>query len=100
MAALQPFSPSYTQGKTVSPAAAAASTTIDKRSLNVCFTNLGANVCYVRIGTNGITATTADFPIPSGQQITLTKKTDDDTVSYISAAGTTLHIITGEGWRN
>lgn len=100
MAALQPFSPSYAQGKTVIPAASAASTTIVKDALSVCLTNLGENICYVRIGASGIIATVADFPVLAGEQITLTKKSDDDTISYISALGTTLHVITGEGWRN
>ena len=100
MSTLQSFNPSYGQGKTVSPAAASASTTITGNTQSVCFTNTGANICYVKIGVSGITASTADFPILAGHQVSLTKKSYDDTVAYISASGTTLHIITGEGLVN
>ena len=99
MSALQPICPAYTQGQTVSAAASAASTTIDIHARNVTITNLGAQVAYVRVGPTGVVATAADFPILSGAQLTLTKPDGHGTVSYISASGTSLHIIPGEGWR-
>jgi hypothetical protein len=93
-----PLAPSYTQGQTVTPAAAAASITIGKGSKSLCLTNTGSNVCYVRVGPSGIEATTADYPVIAGIQTVISKDQDHDTLSYISASGTTLHAIPGEGF--
>jgi len=94
------FHPKYGSGQTVSPAVSAVSVSIDpdKNSTSVCLTNLGSNVCYIRIGTGTIEATTADYPIPAGQQIAVSKAGGDNVLSHISADGTTLHIIPGEGF--
>ena len=96
MSAQQPSNPAYTSGQVVSPAAGAASITLAGNK-QVCLTNLGANVCYVRIGTGTIAATTADYPVPVGAQTVITKAETDTVLSHISAAGTTLHVMTGEG---
>ena len=98
MSVLAPFNPAYTQGQTVTAAAAAASVSINKTAKQVAVTNLGNNVAYVRIGTGTIAATTADMPVLPGTQVSLTKGEGQDVLSHISAAGTTLHIIPGEGW--
>ena len=98
MSALQPFNPSYTQGQTVTAAAAAASITINAVAKQVVITNRGANEAYIRIGTGAISATVADMIILPGNQISLTKGDGQETVSYISVLGTSLHIIPGEGW--
>lgn len=93
-----PFQPAATQGQTVAPAAASAAITMGFGNKNICFTNLGANVCYVRIGPAGIIASAADYPVLPNSQIVLSKQQDDNTMAHISAAGTTLHAIPGEGW--
>ena len=95
-----PFMPSFTQGQTVTPAAAAAAVTIRAEDDQVCLTNLGANVCYVRLTDSSSTAnaSTADYPVPPGAQVVITKGETISRLSHISAAGTTLHIITGNGW--
>ena len=98
MAALQPFSPQYGNGQTITTGAA-ASVTVEKHALNVCFTNLGANVAYVRMGSGTVVATAADFAVPAGVQVVLTKKDGDDVLSTYSAVATTLHVISGEGWK-
>lgn len=79
----------------VTPAAASASVSISKYSDVVRLVNVGANVCHVRIGEGAQTATTKDVPIAAASEIIIGKGSDDDTVAYISAAGTTLHIQTG-----
>lgn len=99
MSALQPFSPAYTSGQVVTPAAAAASITINKEAKQVCLTNTGAAICYVRVSDVAVSATTADFPVPAGQQAIITKAEGQGILSHISATGTTLHVITGEGWK-
>jgi hypothetical protein len=91
------FNPAYGRGVVVSPGATTASSEIGVGSKSIVLTNLGDNVCYVRSGASGVTATTADYPVLSGQQVSLGKFQDDTHVAYISADGTSLHIIAGEG---
>ena len=98
MSVLAPFNPAYTQGQTVDAAAVAASVAVLASAKQLTITNLGDNVAYVRAGIDTIAATTADMPILPGTQVSLTKGENQETVSYISAAGTSLHIIPGEGW--
>jgi hypothetical protein len=94
----RPFNPAYGSGQVVAPAAAAAAVAnLNKGDQSVVVTNIGANICYVRIADAG-DATTADYALPSGAQVCLTKAPEQQRLSYISAAGTSLHIITGNGW--
>jgi hypothetical protein len=95
---IAPFNPAYNSGQTVAPGAAAASISVNPVSKNVCLTNLGANVCYVRLSDVAISATVADYPVPPGMQVIITKQDGHSILSHISAAGTTLHVMTGEGW--
>lgn len=101
MSAHSPFKPQYGSNQVVAPAAAAASKTITKSSLSVRIVNTGANKGYFRIGTAAQiaaqAATVADCPVAGGASIVVEKSTDEDTISYISAAGTTFEIMTGEG---
>jgi hypothetical protein len=98
MSVKAPFQPAASSGVIVTPAAASAAVTIGLGNKNVCFTNLGANVCYVRCGLAGITASTADYPVLPNSQIVLGKDQDHNTVAHISASGTSLSILPGEGW--
>lgn len=85
--------------KVVTPNATSANTTIDAGAKSVRFVNSGANICYVRVGTSvsGTPATTADTPIRAGSDLIVQKADGENTVSYISASGTTLNIQPGEG---
>lgn len=98
MSVLAPINPAYTQGQTVAAGAVAASVSVNKSAKQIAVTNLGDNIAYIRTGTGTIAATTADMPILPGTQVTLTKGDNQETFSYISAAGTSLHVIPGEGW--
>jgi hypothetical protein len=93
----RPFTPQRGTNQVVSPAAASASVTIDARAKSVRLVNSGANICYVRIGTDTQTATTADLPVRTAESIVVSKGDGENTIAYISAAGTTLNIQTGEG---
>ena len=93
----KPFSPHRGANQVVSPAVASASVTIDKSARSVRLVNSGANICYVRIGTGAQTASTADMPVRSAESVVVAKGDGEDTCAYISAAGTTLNIQTGEG---
>lgn len=95
---ITPFAPRFGAGVVVTPSSSSASSTVGLGNKCIAFTNTGANICYVRVGIGAQTATTADFPIPAGQQRIIYKGEDANTVAYISASGTTLQIIPGEGW--
>lgn len=101
MSAKQPFSPHYSTNQVLSPAAGALVANLDPNDKSVRLVNNGANIAYVRIYSSTGTAevaTTADFPIPGGSSATITKAMGQDRISYISATGTTLQVMTGEGW--
>jgi hypothetical protein len=98
MAVNVPFAPAYGKGVTVSPAIASAATAVGLGNKNLFLTNTGANICYVRVGIVGAVATAADMPIAAGAQVCLSKFQDNTHVAYISAAGTTLNIMPGEGY--
>jgi hypothetical protein len=95
-----PFQPRYGAGQVVAPAAASANITIDanKYNKNVCLTNLGAAVCYVRVGKGAQVATVADYPVPPNAQVVISKDQDDDSLAHISATGTSLQVLPGDGW--
>ncbi len=95
-----PFNPHYGTGQNVTPAAGEASITIDAKDKCVRLRNTGAtNVCYVKIGyaaqITASPATTADLLVAPGETVLVFKGDGPDTLSHISAAGTTLNIITG-----
>ncbi len=101
-----PFSPRYGSGQVLTATSSAASTAINNADQQVRIVNTGAQKAYVRTysslkGTLTVSATAADFVIPAGMASTLTKPTGGDfghdTLTYISAAGTTLEVITGSG---
>ena len=98
MAVLETFAPSYGKGVTVTPGVASATTTVGEGSKSLTLTNTGSNICYVRVGSSGITASTADYPVLAGTQVSISKAQDHTTLAHISADGTTLHVIPGEGW--
>ena len=92
-----PFMPQRGANQVVSPGAVSASASVTAACKSVRLTNAGTNICHVRIGEGAQTATTADTPVLPGSALILQKQMGDDTVAYISASGTTLHIQTGEG---
>jgi hypothetical protein len=51
----------------------------------------------VRVGESAQTATTADTPLRAGSELIIRKADGHKNIGYISAAGTTLNIQTGEG---
>ena len=92
-----PFQPQRGANQVVSPGATSASVAINANTQAVRLVNSGSNICYARIGTGPQTATTADMPIVSGESIVVRKGDGENTIAYISAAGTTLNIQPGEG---
>lgn len=93
------FAPSYTKAQIVTPSTTSATATIGKGSKSLCLTNLGANLCYVRVSTGSSTATSADYAVLPGAQVSISKFQDDDTVAFVTGTSTTsLHIMPGEGF--
>lgn len=97
MSALLPFNPSYGTGQVVVSGVAADAGVLQKGDKQVCITNQGANLAYVRVAAAG-NATTLSYCVMPGAQVVLTKADDDVRLNHYSPGGTTLHIITGNGW--
>lgn len=97
MSYINQFQPAPGANQVVTPAAASASVTVDAQSKAVRLVNSGTNICHVRVGAGAQTATAADLPVRANSEIIIRKPVTYDTVAYISASGTTLHIQTGEG---
>lgn len=95
-----PFMPTRGSNQVTTPGASSASVSVNPNAKSVRFVNSGANICHVRMGAGAQTATTADTPVLPGSALVLQKQMGDDTVAHISAAGTTLHVQTGEGGFN
>ena len=90
-----PFKPHFGSNQVVTPAAASASITLAKGDKSVRLVNSGAAVCYFRVGIGA--ATTADCPVRTGESLVIEKPEDETAAAHISAAGTTLNVMTGEG---
>lgn len=98
MSVRAPFNPRRGSNQVLTPAAGSASIAIDAQAKSVRLVNSGAtNICHVRIGVGAQTATTADLPVLPGESIIVSKGDGENTLAHISAAGTTLHVQTGEG---
>lgn len=99
---VNPFNPHFGTNQNISPAAGAASITIDAKDQCVRLVNTGpTNPCHVKIGTSAqisaSAATTSDLIIRPNSEIIVYKGDGQDTLSHISAAGTTLSVMTGNG---
>lgn len=92
-----PFNPQAGANLVVSPGAASGSSSINPKSKSVRLVNTGANICYVRVGVSPQTASTADTPVLPNSDLVISKADGHDTIAYISAAGTSLNIQSGEG---
>lgn len=94
-----PFMPDRGKNFSVSPAAVSSAVEVNPSAKSVRFVNSGTALCYVRVGTvlNAATAAETDTPVLPNSALILQKQMGDDTISYLSVDGTTLHIQTGEG---
>lgn len=94
-----PFAPGFGHGIVLSATASSANAEINAQSQTLCLTNLGTDVCYIKLSeTSTDAATTADYPVPGGAQVTISKNRDYSRIAYISAVGTSLHVMPGEGF--
>jgi len=98
MTTFSPFKPAFGTNQSVSPAASSARVALknlDNRSLFL--NNSGSNICYVRLGDSSVVATAADCPVIPGSYLFIERGLDTTSIAYISASGTTLDIMQGEG---
>ncbi len=92
------FNPAWGQGQTATAGAASARFTMGEKLNTLCLTNFGTDVVYIRSGLSAVAATTADYPLLGGSQVTISKFQDDTHVAYIAPAGSpSIHIIPGQG---
>lgn len=104
MSADQPFMPRRGSGQIVVIGALGTGVlTVDAQACckQVRIVNRGANLAYIALGNASVTASATspntDYEIEAGQVSLLTKNQDDTTLAYNSPAGTTLHVMVGEG---
>jgi len=95
------FNPSYGTNQVLTAGAASLPATVNKDDDQVRIVNSGASKAYVRCYSSltvpAPAATTADACVAAGQTSTFTKGQVNDRVAYISAGGTTLDLMTGNG---
>lgn len=96
MSTQQPINPMYGSGQALTSGASANVTVPPTKQL--VLTNFGANVFYVRCGATSQTATAADFPVPPGCQVSITKDADHLNMAHYAPTATTGHVIGGEGF--
>lgn len=99
----QPFFPAYGTNQAVTLAAATpGNANLNKENRQVRIVNTGANIAYVQafssVDQPGVVADATDFPVPAGSMCTISKDIDQDRLAYFSTAGTTLNIMTGDGY--
>ena len=95
----QPFFPHYGSNQILAAGAASASSVISHQAKQLRVVNTGANIGYFRTydSSGGAqAATTADYPVPPGTGAIVSKQ-GHNAISVISAAGTTLQVMVGEG---
>src|SRR6187549_2783997 len=95
------FNPSYGTNQVLTAGSASLPATVNKDDDQVRIVNSGASKAYVRCYSSltvpAPAATTADACVAAGQTSTFTKGQVNDRVAYISAGGTTLDLMTGNG---
>jgi len=99
MAELQSFSPGYGSGVIVTAGAASVTAELEgSTSTALCITNSGTVIAYVRTGDPGAVASTADYPVLGGQQVSITINANHTHFAYIAPSGApVLHVMRGEG---
>ena len=93
------FSPGYGTGQTFTTGASSAGGTIAASSDSLALTNLGTVTIYIRIGGSAVAATIADYPLLSGNQVTVSRQSANGHISHISPDGAgSLHVMAGAGF--
>ena len=95
----QPFFPHYGSNQILAAGVASGSSSISHQAKQLRVVNTGANIGYFRTYNSADgpqAATTADYPVPAGMGAIVSKQ-GHNAIAIISAAGTTLQVMAGEG---
>lgn len=99
MAEMLTFSPGFGTGVVITTAAGSAVTAVRTGTQSLCLSNTGTVTVYMRTGDSAAVATTADYPVLAGQQVTISRFADFTHVATISPAGAgELHVMGGQGF--
>lgn len=103
MTAKQPFAPTYGSNQVLTANSSSQTATIGTGNKQIRVVNSGSNKAYFKTynsqgGTVSKTASTTDVCVLAGGAFTGTINADHDKLAYISASGTTLEVMTGEGF--
>lgn len=99
MAEIQTFSPGFGTGVVITTSAANLATAVRTGLQSLCLTNTGTVTVYMRTGDATAVASTTDYPVLAGQQVTITRFADFTHVATISPAGAgELHVMGGQGF--
>jgi len=94
------FKPGYGTGSINAVTDVSAQADLTPNARSVCLTNLGGQTVWVRCGDSSVAATTADYPLVSGSQVSIAKARDHSQIAFICASGesSSLHVMVGEGF--
>ena len=99
--AIEAFGPTWGKGQTIAASTSTANVVIDAsgKQENLVVTNKDASILvYVATGSSSVTASTADYLVLPGTQVTMSKNLDHTHFATISASGTpSIHVIPGRG---
>ena len=86
---IQTFAPSYGNGISITGAATTANAEIDSNRTRsaLTVTNTGSDLVYVRTGDSTVVATSADYPVLGGTQVSLSKFEDHSHIAVIAPSG-------------
>lgn len=103
MTAKQPFAPTYGSNQVLTSSSSSASVAITPGNKQLRVVNTGSNKAYFKTynsqgGAVSKTASTADCCVAAGMATTVTVNADHDKLAHISANGTTLEVMEGEGF--
>lgn len=96
----QPFAPHYGSNQSLAAGSPATAVSISHQAKQMRVVNTGANIGFFRTydSTGGApAATAADYPVPPGAGA-IVSKIGHNAISVFSPAGTTLQVMTGEGF--
>lgn len=92
------FYPAFKSGKSISATATSARVALDTETGSVVPTNTGTELCYVCFGDSTVVATSADYPLIGGTQVSLGRDPRATHAAAICPGGTsTVLLISGEG---
>lgn len=101
MSVIQPFAPRYGSNQVLTANSSSQIATLKTGNKQLRVVNTGAAKGYFRvfkIADGAQSATVADCPVDTGKEKVVTIDQDYDGFSYISATGTTLEVMPGEGF--